>query len=79
MKKLIIYTFTILFSNVINAQVYTLNKTVNLDTLHLSVESSDKFESDLSTQLIDQVKKRHRPIQQKRNWVLCYLRHKQKR
>lgn len=57
MKKLIIYTFTILFSNVINAQVYKLNKAINLDTLHLSVEFSDKFEPDLSNQLVNQIKK----------------------
>lgn len=57
MKQLIHFTFLILFSNVINAQVYKLNKSINLDTLHLSVEFSDKFDSNLSTQIANQVKK----------------------
>lgn len=57
MKHLLFISLLLAFSTITNAQVYKLNKAINLDTLHLSVEFSDKFESDLSTQIANQVKK----------------------
>lgn len=57
MKHLFLISLLLTFSVITNAQIYKLNKAINLDTLHLSVEFSDKFEPDLSNQLVNQIKK----------------------
>mgnify|MGYP000120857532 CR=1 FL=1 len=57
MKHLFLISLLLTFSVITNAQVYKLNKAISLDTLHLSVEFSDKFEPDLSNQLVNQIKK----------------------
>lgn len=57
MKNYLLFYILFVIGSVSSAQALRLNKQLKLDTIHLSVEFSDKFEPALMTQIEDQVKK----------------------